>query len=92
MASSGGAKYQTNALAAVEDITPTVSPMTIQNTSIFTQDVLISGGTVTTIAYSRNGSDFYTVGLTSGVVQLSPGDYCKVTYAVSPTALKRIYR
>jgi len=90
--SSSGVRVYSNSSSAVEDITPTASPMTIQNVSIYTVDILISGGTVTTIDFSRNGSDFATVGILAGMVSLSPGDYCKITYAVAPTVLKRIYR
>jgi len=70
----------------VSNVVATGSPFVIQNNQILSnQAIVISGGTVTLIQISRNGSDYFTVGLLSGQYILSPGDYLKITYAIAPT-------
>lgn len=59
----------------------TASPMTYTNSSIFVQQVVISGGTVSQIAGSNSG----VTGETAGVYLLRPGDSITVTYTVAPT-------
>lgn len=61
------------------------SPFTIQNTTGGAVDLIVAGGTVSAIAFSRDNVTFYSVGQTSGVFWLSPYDYLRVTYAVAPT-------
>lgn len=61
------------------------SPYTHQNTNTYPADVIVSGGTVSAIAFSRDNATFYTVGLTSGMFALSPYDFLRVTYTVAPT-------
>lgn len=61
------------------------SPFTYQNTKGYSGDVIVSGGTVSAIEFSRNNTTFYSVGATSGVFWLSPYDYLRVTYTVAPT-------
>jgi hypothetical protein len=61
------------------------SPFTIQNTTGNPVDIIVSGGTVSAIAFSRDNVTFYGVGSTSGVFWLSPYDYLRVTYSVAPT-------
>lgn len=46
--------------------------------------VLISGGTVSAIAYGRGGV-FTNIGTTAGPVPISQGDVVRVTYTVLPT-------
>lgn len=77
-------------LAAVEGLPQTevsiaagASPFTYE--SVIRGQLLISGGTVTAIEFSRNGTTFYTTGQTSGFVQMDNGDFVRVTYAVAPT-------
>ncbi len=48
-------------------------------------NVIVSGGTVSQILYSRDGSTFYGTGQTSGMFPLSQGDTLKVTYSAAPT-------
>lgn len=48
------------------------------------QAVLVSGGTVTLIEYSRDGTTFYATGLVAGMFVLETGDILRVTYAVAP--------
>lgn len=63
------------------------SPFVYQNPSaVSNADVIVSGGTVTDISFSRDNVTYYTTGLIAGMVRLSPSDYVKLTYAVLPTA------
>ena len=66
-------------------ITPGASPYTYQNTNTYPADVIVSGGTVTAVAFSRDNVTFYTVGQTNGVFALSPYDFLRVTYTLAPT-------
>ena len=61
------------------------SPFTIQNTTGNPVDIIVTGGTVSAIAFSRDNVTFYGVGSTAGVFWLSPYDYLRVTYTVAPT-------
>lgn len=70
---------------APSGITVGASPFTYQNTSNIHVDVLISGGTVTTISISRDGVNFFAVGLLAGQYRLSPGDSVRVVYVLAPT-------
>lgn len=68
-------------------ITPGASPYTYQNTNTYPADVIVSGGTVTAVAFSRDNVTFYTVGLINGVFALSPYDFLRVTYTLAPTMI-----
>lgn len=46
--------------------------------------VIVTGGTVSVIAYGRGGV-FTTTGLITGIIPVSKGDTVRVTYAVLPT-------
>lgn len=59
----------------------TASPMTYQ--AVIRGQVHISGGTVSAVEYSRDGTTFYAVA-TSGFVQMDARDYLRVTYTVAP--------
>lgn len=61
------------------------SPVIYQNTSGGPGCVLVSGGTVTTINWSRDNSTYYLVGLLAGMFHVSAGDYIKVNYVIGPT-------
>jgi hypothetical protein len=75
----------TNSTVAPSNITVTASPFTYQNTTAFNGEVIISGGTVSSIEFTRDNTTFYTTGLTTGVITLSPSDRVRVTYSVAPT-------
>lgn len=47
--------------------------------------VIVNGGTVSAIAFSRDGTTFYTTGQTAGMFTLNAGDQLRVTYTVLPT-------
>lgn len=60
------------------------SPFTYQNTAPNPGLVIVSGGTVTTISYSRDGTNFFLVGLLAGMYHMSPGDQIRVVYVLTP--------
>lgn len=69
-------------------ITPGASPYTYTNLDGYKETVTISGGTVTVISLSVDGTNFYTTGLIAGAFVLSNNDALKVTYSVVPTMTK----
>jgi hypothetical protein len=71
--------------AALSAITVTGSPFTYINTSYLLVDLMISGGTVTNLEFSRDGLAFFNTGSYYGMFGLSPGDRLRVTYTSTPT-------
>lgn len=65
-------------------ITVTGSPFTYTNASNGMQMLLITGGVVTTISYSRAGGAFTLIGLLAGQVLVSPGDAVRLVYVTAP--------
>lgn len=63
-------------------VTPTGSPYTYSAPR--GGSMIVSGGTVSMIEFSRDGSTFYDVGQTAGMFALSAADQLRVTYAVAP--------
>ena len=47
--------------------------------------VIVSGGTVSAIDFSRSGTTYYSTGATAGVFPVSALDYLRITYTVAPT-------
>lgn len=47
--------------------------------------LIVSGGTVSQIRFSRDASTFYDVGATAGMFSLNAADRLEVTYTGSPT-------
>lgn len=85
---TGSARKQlafTGYTVAPSAITVGASPFVYQNATGYTAEVICSGGTVTEIAISRDGTTYYPTGLTSGAPVLGPGDRVKVTYSAAPT-------
>ena len=74
-----------NSAVAPSNITVTASPMTYQNTTGYDADIIISGGILTIIEFTRDNATFYTAGFLAGVLKLSPNDRVRVTYTVAPT-------
>ena len=66
-------------------ITVTASPFTYQNTSGFPADVLVSGGGISALDLSRDGTTWYNAGAFYGAIPLSPNDQMRVTYVAAPT-------
>lgn len=61
------------------------SPFTYQNNTNADVDVTVQGGSVTTISYSRDGTNWTMVGLLAGMFRLSPSDYLRIAYLTTPT-------
>lgn len=74
-----------NSIAPPSAITVTASPFTYVNTSSFPVDVIVSGGGVSNLEFSRNGTTFFNTGSYYGMFGLSPGDRLRVTYVSAPT-------
>jgi hypothetical protein len=66
-------------------LTVGASPFTYQ--ALIKGQVIISGGTVSAIAFSRDGNTFYSTGQIAGTFQLCTGDYLRVTHTVAPSAV-----
>ena len=47
--------------------------------------VIVSGGTVSLVQFSRDGTTFLSVGFTAGIVPVRKKDIVRVTYTVAPT-------
>lgn len=47
--------------------------------------MIVEGGTVTAIEFSRDGTTFYDMGVVAGSIPVSAADQLRVTYAVAPT-------
>jgi hypothetical protein len=71
--------------APVSNITIGASPFVYQNTGPNSINVIVQGGTVSLIEFSRDGTTFYNVGITAGIVPLSVNDRVRVTYTAAPT-------
>lgn len=69
----------------VSTITPSGSPYNYQSLNQYPETVAVSGGTVSLIELSRDGTTYVTTGLTSGAFRIEPGEYIRVTYTVAPT-------
>jgi hypothetical protein len=65
------------------EIVLTASPFTYQ--SLQRGYIIISGGTVSKIAFSRTAGIFYNTGQTSGMFSVNLGDSMQVIYASVPT-------
>ena len=75
-------------LDAPSGVTVTASPFAYHNTATGDIDVIVKGGTVSKVEFSRDGATYYDVGTVAGMFHLSPSDYLKVTYTVAPTMTK----
>lgn len=64
-------------------LTPSASPYTYSPE--IKGSVIVSGGTVSLIRFTRNGTTFYNVGATAGMFTLNAADRLEVTYTVVPT-------
>ncbi|WP_321782572.1 right-handed parallel beta-helix repeat-containing protein [Burkholderia pyrrocinia] len=61
------------------------SPWTFANSYPSAVSMSVAGGTVSSISVSRNGQQAYATGLTTGMVDLKPGDAMTITYSAAPT-------
>ena len=80
-------RYQTtNYTGSIAGLPIIGSPYIYINTSGYDMDVLITGGTVSLIEFSRGGIVYFPAGITSGSQRLSPLDRVRVTYSAVPSA------
>jgi hypothetical protein len=69
--------------AAEAPVTPGASPYTYS--AAVRGSLIVTGGTVSAIEFSRDGVTFYSVGQTSGMFLLNAADRLRITYTVIPT-------
>jgi hypothetical protein len=69
--------------AAEAAVTPGASPYTYS--APVRGSVIVNGGTVSAIAFSRDGVTFYSTGQTAGMFLLNAADQLRITYTVLPT-------
>lgn len=64
------------------------SPTAFQNGNATRIMVLLSGGTLSLIEFSRDNVTFDAIGgLLSGAFYLNPGDWLRITYIVAPSGV-----
>jgi hypothetical protein len=68
---------------SVQAQTVGASPVTI--TAPGNGAMIVNAGTVSSIVFSRDGTNNYTTGQTSGVIPVFKGDTLTITYTVAPT-------
>lgn len=68
--------------ASEGSVIPTSSPFTY--TAQTKGFLIVQGGTVSLVQFSRNGTTNYSTGQTQGTFPLSQGDSLIVTYSVTP--------
>jgi hypothetical protein len=66
-----------------EAITLSASPFSYQ--AVIRGQAHISGGTVSAVEFSRDGTTWYNAGITAGFVEMDARDQLRVTYSVLPT-------
>lgn len=82
--------YSGQATGPVAAVTVGTSPYTYQAPVGGT--LMVSGGTVTQISFSRDGANFFILGVTAGAIPMSKGDLVKITYSVGPPIAQFVYR
>lgn len=64
------------------------SPFTFQNDTATRVMILLNGGTVSLLEFSRDNVTYDAVGtLLSGDFMLNPGDWMRITYTLAPTGI-----
>ncbi len=78
---SGGAATYANPASPV---VATGSPFLYTNVDTYTVDIMVSGGGVSKLEFSRDGTTYYDTGSYYGMFTLSPSDMLRVTYTQAP--------
>lgn len=68
---------------AESPVTPGASPYTY--TAPFRGFLIVQGGTVSLIEFSRGGTTYRNVGVTAGAIPANSQDLIRITYTVAPT-------
>ena len=71
--------------AALTPIIVTASPFVYTNTADLPVDIIVSGGSISNLEFSRDGVTFFNTGSYYGMFGLSPGDHLRATYTSTPT-------
>lgn len=71
--------------AAPASLVPTASPYTFTNTTASPVFVMVSGGTVSLIQISNDGSTWTALGLLSGQFMLPSNYSIRIAYLTTPT-------
>lgn len=66
----------------VEPVTVGASPY--EYSAVKRGSMIVAGGTVTLIEFTRDGIDYYDVGVTAGMFALNASDRLRVTHAGAP--------
>ena len=66
----------------VEPVTVGVTPY--EYSAVKRGSMIVEGGTVSLIEFSRDGTDYYDVGATAGMFALNASDRLRVAYSVVP--------
>lgn len=74
-----------NGLAPAAEVPVVVGTSPFTYSAPVKGSVIVSGGTVSAIAFSRDGTTFYATGQTAGMFALNAQDRLRVTYSVVPT-------
>lgn len=74
-----------NGLPPAAEIAVTLGASPYTYSAAVRGSVIVSGGTVSAIAFSRDGVTFYNVGQVAGMFLLNAADQLRITYTVLPT-------
>jgi hypothetical protein len=80
----GGSSGITNYREPPSPIIVDASPFVYVNNTGFPADIIVSGGGVILLEFSRNGVTFFNTGSFYGMFTLSPFDRLRVTYQTPP--------
>jgi hypothetical protein len=69
-------------------VTVGTSPWVYQATQGYRETLVVSGGTVSLIEFSRDGATWFGLGETAGMFVLDPGDRLRITHSAAPTVTR----
>jgi len=81
----GGSSGVTNYKVQPSPLIAEASPFVYVNDTGFPADIIVSGGGVILLEFSRDGVTFFNTGSFYGMFTLSPFDRLRVTYQTPPT-------
>jgi hypothetical protein len=82
-----GTKWRVFPLPPV-GVTVGASPWIYQATQGYREHVIVSGGTVSLIEFSRDGATWLGLGETAGMFVVDPGDQLRITHTAAPTVTR----
>lgn len=79
-------RQRRNYASATSGYTVAASPFIYRNKTSYDADIIVTGGTVSDVSFSRDGTNYFSIAsATNARILLSPYDYVKITYTVAPT-------